>query len=913
MTAFTRKPLSLSFFLILSAFFSSDNFAQNLDIELLGNELAKKISGSAQTITTSGDDQYESYIKNQYSNTAKQLSNIGEEIEEDLFLSKLQKDRLELASKLCSKDPRSCFLIDEYQEYLNETIPSNEDELEIFGLDIFSSYPTSINSYESMPISDEYVLKPGDEITINITGSLNISEELEVSPSGVVSISEVGDIPLAGFSVKDASDNLDKFVKSRYLGAETFLNVGKLTLNQVFSLGAVRFPGSYNISPLSSVINSLISSGGFKENASLRTIQIIRDNLSIQTVDLYNFLIYGKTNLDWQLRSGDAILVNGTSNHVSILGEINRPAIYEIMDGESLTDLIDFALGVTPFADLERITIKRINSEGNFELLNVDINTPTKLLPGDSIEVNSKQGDLVDLVTIHGSIKPKGGYKHYSGMKLGELISLEQDLLDSTYTLFGAGKRFDKSTRSYSIFYFDLMNQSYLNSILLEPKDEIFIFSKDDINFINSKSLRDGLNSISNSATDTKSQSFTSLSISDFSESLESGIEKKELFNKPPNTESFQKCFSSVNSIKNDDVQKNLVNKLNFFNSLNSFNCSEMLQEFPELLPILLANSIPVLGNVRHPGLVPVSKNISFNAVFNFAGGLNNSNFSSYAEVASYGQEAVSFEIDNPPNINRMAYVNIKTRENIFHSKFVTLVGEFISPGVYPINSNTTLLDIFERAGGLTPQAHPFGAIFSRDRIKRSEMEALIRTQSELTELMTGAVASGYLKQSPTDLIPLISLITNLENAEPKGRLVTELDPRKIKQNPNLNIFLENGDVIYMPKMNSTITVSGSILNPVTVPYIPGKSFNYYIEIAGGYKSNANKSKVYAIKPNGESILAQKSFSFFKNDAIVPGTTIIVPSKVRVFDGLALVETITPVLANLSVTAASIAAISNNN
>ena len=338
-----------------------------------------------------------------------------------------------------------------------------------------------------------------------------------------------------------------------------------------------------------------------------------------------------------------------------------------------------------------------------------------------------------------------------------------------------------------------------------------------------------------------------------------------------------------------------------------------MLENYPELLPILLANSIPVLGNIRFPGLLPVTDNVLFTQVFNYAGGLSNTNFSSYAEAASYGGEPISFELSNSPDIQKLAYVNIKTRENIYQSKFVTLVGEFSSPGVYPINSNTSLLDIYERAGGITSQAYPYAAIFSREEIKRTEEAALIRTRAELTELMTGAVASGYLKQSSTDLIPLIGLISNIENANPSGRLVTELNPRAIQKNTNLNIFLENGDVIYMPRMNATITVSGSVLNPVTVPYKSGMSFKQYIQLAGGFKSNADKSKVYAIKPNGEAMRAQAKFNIFQNDPILPGTTIIVPSKVRVFDGLALVEVITPVLANLSVTAASIAAISNNN
>ena len=888
-------------------------FSQGMDIELLGEQLAKKLSASSPSIETSSPEEYKSFIKSQYNNTVNQNVAIGRSIEEDLFLSKLQQERMELASKLCSKDPRSCFLIDEYQDYSLEDVPQTTKDLKIFGLDLFAGYPSSLNTYQSMPVSDDYILKPGDEVTINITGSLNINQEIQISPSGTISVSEVGDILLASLTLGEAEKKFDEFVQSRYLGAETFLSLKKLTLNQVFALGAVNFPGSYNISPLSSVINSLISSGGFKPNASMRDIQIVRKGVTIQTIDLYDFLISGNTNLDWRLLSGDAILVNGTSNHVSIIGEINRPAMYEMQPGELLTDLTSFALGFSPFADLTRISVKRINSIGDLEILNVNLETPFELFPGDTVQVNSKLGNDVNIVKVHGEIKSKGEYSFQPNLFLGDLIAIDEDLFDSTYTLFAAVKRFDEATRSYSIINLDLLSQSKLNKIQLQSKDEVIVFSKDDVAFINSRSLREEYNSIAMQSKSSGSASkSTPLNASDFSASLDQVQSSANISAEPNTGNELKSCFSSMNNIKNVDVQSNIFNKINFFKSLNKSKCTATLVKFPEMLQVLLSKAIPIIGNVRLPGLLPITNSVTFTQIFNYSGGLRDTNFSSYAEAGSYGGNAVSFEINDPVELVNLAYVHLKTRDNIYQSKYISLVGEFVSPGVYPITSNTTLLDVFERAGGLTSKAYPFGAIFSRESIKKSEETALIRTKSELTELMTGAVASGFLKQSSQDLIPLIGLISSVENANPAGRLVTELNPRVISKNTDLNIFLENQDVIYMPRMNGTVTISGSVLNPVTVPYKQGMSIRYYTQLAGGYKKNADKARVYAIAANGEAILARSSRSIFKRESIAPGTTIIIPSKVRVLDGISLVETVTPVLANLAVTAASIAAINNN-
>ena len=122
-----------------------------------------------------------------------------------------------------------------------------------------------------------------------------------------------------------------------------------------------------------------------------------------------------------------------------------------------------------------------------------------------------------------------------------------------------------------------------------------------------------------------------------------------------------------------------------------------------------------------------------------------------------------------------------------------------------------------------------------------------------------------------------------------------------------------------MPKMNNTVTIVGQVLNPVTVPHKVGTSFNEYLKMAGGLKKEADKRKIYAVLPNGVSSRKKSGITLpllpnmsFQRSDILPGTTIIVPRQARPLDSLALIETVTPVLANLSVTAASIAAISDN-
>ena len=154
--------------------------------------------------------------------------------------------------------------------------------------------------------------------------------------------------------------------------------------------------------------------------------------------------------------------------------------------------------------------------------------------------------------------------------------------------------------------------------------------------------------------------------------------------------------------------------------------------------------------------------------------------------------------------------------------------------------------------------------------------------------------------------------MTSVSDTGPVGRVVTELDPRIIKNNRQLDIYLENGDEIYVPVRTNTISVVGSVLNPVTIPYQPTHSIKKYLSEAGGLKDYADPSKIYVLLPNGKSIAGNRFALFSRAQEILPGSTIIVPRKARPLSGLAFVEYITPVLANLSITAASINSISSN-
>jgi polysaccharide export outer membrane protein len=643
-------------------------------------------------------------------------------------------------------------------------------------------------------------------------------------------------------------------------------------------------------------LNAVISSGGVKNNSSLRSIKIVSKDNSVKTIDLYDLLIFGDvSSSDFLLNDGDSLLVGGLESSVSILGEIIRPAIYEIKDKQTLSDVISFALGTTPFADMQNISIERLLVGGEKKILNPkDLNFT--LQNGDKITINSSEGQTVQSVKLLGEIRNAGAYSIELHPTLGSLINVNKDLLENTYTGFGIVKRLNFASRSYRLVMFNLNNQTTIDDFKLNSGDQIFVFSKDDIQYSQSKEVHSYLIN-----------------------SFKSNDDSSPIMDSPdPNSNI---CLSSLESLTGNPVSKLIKAKLAIIPKPLVQNCTDLLSNNPDLLPILIINSIPVTGNVRFPGLYPTTRDLNALDIFNLAGGVLVSKLNTIPsfDVGIRARGFGNYPYEALKDLTNITMLNLQIDNATMPTGYVSLQGEFINPGTYEISQNTTLSEIYKRAGGLTADAYPLAGIFTRQSVKEIEEEAILRSKAELSEILSSAVASGYLQQNSTDLIGLIGLMTSLDDAKAIGRLVTELNPNLINSNPSLDIKLQDGDVIYMPKLLNTVTIVGQVLNPVTVPHKVGESFSYYIRLAGGLQKDADKSNIYSLQPNGVSLRRKNGLSIpvlpfmpFEKDDILPGATLIVPRKARPLDSLALVETITPILANLSVTAASIAAISDN-
>ena len=907
------------FILFTLTLLSLPTFSQTPDAAAL--EFLTELGEGGSTSSDRDDDKtggYKSFVQNEYEGIVKQLKELSLDEKKEIYFSDLAEQRIELATQLCIKDKRACFLIDEYREYAEaaENKIKTFDNLELFGVDIFSGYRTDFNFYENMPVGGDYKIKIGDKVRVLLFGGLDQDAEIDVDRRGHIVIEEVGSIPIAGLTLSDAKKRIEQEISDNYFGTEVIFSLKQIRAKQVFVIGNVHVPGSYTLNTFGTVLNGLISAGGIKNTSSLRSIKVIRNKNEIAEVDLYNLLIDGDTGLvDLILQDGDSVVVGGLKDSVSILGEVQRPAKYEIKSIDNLGSVLNYALGINAFADINNISVERVLSSGKTEILNPDGDLNFSLKNGDRITVNKVIGQKTNYFSINGEIRNAGEYTFNENKVLGDFINIDRDLLDTSYVGLSVLKRLDPISKSYNAFTFDLTNPNRLSKIGLFSGDQIFIFSKEDIAFIQSKTLANYINSM---AADDDEQSFDGLDFYDPSEIASEALVENPFLNKGETidiSEDKYQCLGSLEALNKKPLLAFLESKFKTFEPVNDLGCSSLLTKNSELLPILIVNSIPVVGNVRFPGIYPIGNGVNGRNIFNLAGGFLYETLVSETsfEVGTKYDGFKNYSFNELLNLNQVTFFNPRLEFSNIYEGHITLVGEFNNPGIYSIDGSTTLMDVYNRAGGLTQNAYPLGGIFTRDSVKDQETKAIERAKQELTEILSTAVTSGYLKDSSTDLVSLVALMTNISNVESIGRLVTELNPSVISRHPNQDTLLESGDIIYMPSIKNVVTVVGQVLNPVTIPFETGAGFSKYIDMSGGLKNDADESRIYAILPNGTSIKFEKSFFRLGAKDLLPGSTIIVPRQARPLDSLALVETLSPILANLSVTAASIAAISNNN
>jgi len=359
----------------------------------------------------------------------------------------------------------------------------SEEALEYFGYSYFVNGPDSFFSQANVPVPPNYLIGPDDVINIILYGNKNRKYKLQVSRDGSIFFPEIGPLIVAGLTFGDMQNLINSVITSQLIGTQVSVTLGSLRTIDVFILGAANKPGMYSISALSNITNAIFESGGLDISGSLRNIKLKRNGETIVFFDLYDLFLNGDTSNDSRLMQGDVIFIEPIGKTAGVRGEVNRSAIYELKDDEKLDQLLRFAGGMKPKANYNNAEIMRINSEKNiFELQSVDLNLAkenVRIMNGDVLTIYPVPDNLTNAVLVNGHAQQPGFYAWSKGMKISDIFTGPEDLLEMTDLNYALVKRKISNSQTYEFLQIDLEKifkdpQSEEN-INLSDQDEILL------------------------------------------------------------------------------------------------------------------------------------------------------------------------------------------------------------------------------------------------------------------------------------------------------------------------------------------------------------------------------------------------------------------------------------------------------
>ena len=378
--------------------------------------------------------------------------------------------------------------------------------LAYFGYDIFRQDPELFQASVFGTVDPDYNIGPGDEIIIMLWGETQFRQVLNVDREGFIFIPEVGQVFVNGLTMDLLESKMFKVLSQRYSSLvrsnggnpTTFLDIslGNLRPLRILVVGEVAQPGAFRVSPSTTLFSSLYYFNGPTTLGSLRDVQLIRGGKQIATIDFYDYLLSGKKQDDVRLQLDDTIFLPPRGKTVSIEGEINRPAIYELNEDEGLLDIIILAGDLKVSAYLDRMQIDRIVPVEERETMGMDRmfvdvnikdfldrNEDFELFDGDNIQVFPVMDLRKNYVEIKGNVERPGTYELEESTRVSDLVDLADGLVNDTYLKLAHLIRINENL-TQDMFEIDLglvLSGDETTNMDLQPFDVLFVYNKNTL------------------------------------------------------------------------------------------------------------------------------------------------------------------------------------------------------------------------------------------------------------------------------------------------------------------------------------------------------------------------------------------------------------------------------------------------
>lgn len=792
-----------------------------------------------------------------------------------------------------------------YRDRLDE----EDSALSQFGYDLLQR-PKRLPGTLTGRLPDDYRLGVGDELVITLYGNENRTETIQVDREGRLVIEGLGPVIAVNRGFGDLREEIERLVSERLIGTEVLVSVGAPRLVTVYVLGEVAQPGQYEVTAFSDILDALSLAGGVLKSGSLRDIRVDLGD-ETQTFDLYR-LLQGDAGQSIAVKEGARIIVPSIGPTIAVTGSVVRPAIYELQRRAGTTVARALSLAGGPLlARGNRTLIRRLSPEGG-ETITYAEGGSEPLAPSDLISVQPRSRVASGQFFLRGAVSSPGVRSLDEYNTLSAALENGRTLAPEAYLPFGLLRRVDQATLASTLEPVNLAAVlTGRSDVRLRSFDELFVMNADAVAFLGSSAVRRTVNAPSRQQPCAALQALAQR-VRDLGPDRFSVI--------------FRSTFFRTETAEEDGPEAEEADLVGTVEDAGAAEqgiiCPELFNNEPDLLPFSLEYATVVAGAVREPGLYPFRDPVPLESLLAVAGGLARQADPDLIELSLFqedqeGRLTLERQVANlmrtedlgipiPPGSS----VSVAAKPSQQEPGTVLLTGEFVRPGVYTLRRGERITDLIARAGGLTDFAYPTGAVFTRDSARRERVRSLQRSATELDKALALATLRG---DATAEAVAAAEALTDRILSTPViGRIVVEADPATLDERPSQNIVMQAGDQIFMPRRPNVIHVTGDVLSPGSLIFDENKSVRDYIEEAGGLQSSAEKKKIFVILPNGEARPVRMSIWSFRDVELKPGSTIVVPLDVTPLNFLQLTQSISQILSSIAISAASVAAVSNN-
>ncbi len=738
-----------------------------------------------------------------------------------------------------------------------DTLRRMQREDAVFGRAYFARAIQPISVREGGNVPGYYVLGPGDVLHIGVWGVSQHDGQYEIRTDGYIDVPRVGRVYLQGKTLEEARQILlrafEKFFKVD--AAHFEVQVVQPRMLTVHIYGEVPAPGAYRLSAVNTALNALAAAGGIDSLGSVRNIRLHRAGEEID-IDLYRWIRNPAYANELYLQDHDVIYVPASEYIVDIRGAVVRPMRYELRSGEGLADLLEYAGGFSPRAYRDWIVLvryqggKRMQSDIPWqELRREGKNFP--LLPGDSLFVYSMSDSIENALLVEGAVQYPGQYAWHPQMRISDVLFRAQ--LQPSASKQRAYIMRQGSDGRIEILHFIpeevLQRPQSPDDLPLHRNDRIFIPDQRHSVVRRYVEVRGAVRKPKRIPYDIQRNFYLSdaLLIAD-------GLQDR--------------AFPEGFILRRDSVQLHSrhIRRVNFHKALRHPHTEmDPLLKPGDIVEVLHDSSfryeifVYVFGEVKNPDTFRYYEGMGLKDLILMAGGLLPSTDSTRIELFRTTwrdgrsiMQRYTLSVDTALRVDGGDFAlqpgdKVVFRRNPAYRpiEMVEIRGEVRFPGAYAIaRQNYRLLDLIKDAGGLTQDAFIEGA----------------------------------------------SLFRRYHNV---GKVALHLSKAMHQPESAYNVYLREGDEIYIPRRNNLVTVQGatnytSVLTPedslveqkISFPYIPGKSAIYYVnEFAGGISETGDLDKITVIYPNGRVAKTKNYWLFRKYPPVMPGSTIYVGSR----------------------------------